>query len=49
MIAFSAERSLVVARRIAREIKGAVNDPNPLGDPVLRKVIKVLPSTASQV
>ena len=49
MIAFSAERSLVVARRIARATKGAVSDPNPLGDPVLRKVIKVPPSTASQV
>ncbi len=49
MIAFSAERSLVVARRIARATKGAVSDPNPLGDPVLRKVIKVPPWTASQV
>jgi hypothetical protein len=49
MIAFSATRSLAVARRIARPTKGAVSDPNPPGDPVLRKVIKVPPSTASQI
>jgi hypothetical protein len=34
---------------IARATIGAVSDPSPLGDPMLSKVIKVPPSTTSQV
>jgi hypothetical protein len=49
VIAFSAARSLAVAPRIARPTKGAVSDPNPPGDPVLSKVIKVPPSMASRI
>ena len=47
--AFSRARSLLVARRIASSITGAVTRENPEGLPRLRSVIRVPSGTGSQV
>jgi hypothetical protein len=48
-ISFSRARSLLVARRVAAAITGAMNFANPLGPPRLRSLMRVPPPSSVQV